>query len=364
MFLFKSIIIVNKTIDPTDMLAIKFAHTTYFHLGYKWQMRDSIARVLPHYKSTIPLSNYLYGMHAFGLTQSGQLDKAEKSARKALYLNKHDTWATHAINHVNEYRNDTETGIKFLLDNEPDWSICEHLANHNYWHLGLFYIEKNENEKVLELVDNHFMKSPTTLDFISSASILFRLRLSGYNKLSDLDSKMNQLKEVYKDNIQNHGFIFVDAHLAMIFGLCGNDQEKSLFLKSLNDFIESDDVYFNDEKQEKDRKSYLKSLNQQLSNRLFESIFYYGQNDYDKVVESLYPIRYDLVKIGGSNAQGDAFHQMLTVSALSSQNYKKVGLALINERLSLKPNSNLNKRLVEKFCLDEQAELIDFYNNI
>jgi hypothetical protein len=327
-------------------------------------MRDSIARVLPYYKSTIPLSNYLYGMHAFGLTQSNQLDYAEKEAHKGLYLNKHDTWAAHAINHVNEYRNNIETGIDFLLATESDWSICEHLANHNYWHLGLFYLEKKENEKVLELVDNHFMKTPTALDFISSSSLLFRLNLAGYNKLSDLNSKMSQLKEFYLDNIQNHGFIFVDAHLALILGLCGTDHEKSLFLKSLNEYIESDDVYFSDEQQEKDRKCYLKSLNKQLSNRLFESIFYYGQTDYDSVVESLYPIRYDLVKIGGSNAQGDLFHQMLTISALSSNNYKKVGLALTNERFGLKPNSNLNKRLVEKFCLDEQDDLIDFYKNI
>jgi hypothetical protein len=40
---------------PTDVTALKFAHDSYFYLGYQDQMRDSIARVLPHWNDTMPL---------------------------------------------------------------------------------------------------------------------------------------------------------------------------------------------------------------------------------------------------------------------------------------------------------------------
>ena len=40
---------------PLDMLALRFAQDSYFYLGYQPQMRDSIARVIPHYKETTPL---------------------------------------------------------------------------------------------------------------------------------------------------------------------------------------------------------------------------------------------------------------------------------------------------------------------
>ena len=40
---------------PTDITALKFAHDSYFYLGYQDQMRDSIARVLPHWNDTMPL---------------------------------------------------------------------------------------------------------------------------------------------------------------------------------------------------------------------------------------------------------------------------------------------------------------------
>lgn len=40
---------------PTDMLALKFAHDSYFYQGAQVAMRDSVARVLPYWKPHIPL---------------------------------------------------------------------------------------------------------------------------------------------------------------------------------------------------------------------------------------------------------------------------------------------------------------------
>ncbi len=49
--LWETILIEN----PTDLMAIKFAHDTYFYLGDQSQLRDSVARVLPFWKPEIPL---------------------------------------------------------------------------------------------------------------------------------------------------------------------------------------------------------------------------------------------------------------------------------------------------------------------
>lgn len=40
---------------PTDMTALKFAHDTYFYMGAQLPMRDSVIRVLPHWKPHVPL---------------------------------------------------------------------------------------------------------------------------------------------------------------------------------------------------------------------------------------------------------------------------------------------------------------------
>ena len=40
---------------PTDMLALKFAHDTYFYLGQAKMIYDSIDRVMPHWNPQMPL---------------------------------------------------------------------------------------------------------------------------------------------------------------------------------------------------------------------------------------------------------------------------------------------------------------------
>ena len=44
--------------NPTDLFALKMAHDSYFYLGYQPQMRDSVARVFPHWKPDMPLFRY------------------------------------------------------------------------------------------------------------------------------------------------------------------------------------------------------------------------------------------------------------------------------------------------------------------
>jgi hypothetical protein len=99
-------------------------------------------------------------------------------------------------------------------------------------------------------------------------------------------------------------------------------------------------------------KNYLKSINESLANDLFGSVLHFDNEEYDQVVDKLYKYKYEIIKIGGSNAQRDIFHQMLTISALKSNNlfHNKIGLNLINERLAIKPNSCLTNRIAKRFA--------------
>ncbi len=86
------------------MMALKFAHDVYFYTGWHAQMRDSVARVLPHWRPAKPLYNYLHGMLSFGLVQSNYFEEAKRAALTSLAINPADAWATHTICHYNEYR--------------------------------------------------------------------------------------------------------------------------------------------------------------------------------------------------------------------------------------------------------------------
>ena len=343
---------------PTDLLAIKMAHTSYFFTGHKRELRDSLARVMPAWNKNTPLHGYLYGMHAFGLTQTYQQELARVDALKGLEINPNDIWSTHAIIHVNEYTSNYKEGIKFLVDTEKDWTVCALLKPHSYWHLSLFYMENNQHQEAIDIFETHVRK---TDDMCNSAAFLLRMKIDGYS-YSNLTSKWNEMKSEFINKIEHHGYMYNDWHMAMILGACGSQEEKNKFLKTLNTFIDSPDLHEDTDQINPNgivkvptfnvlKNNYLKEVNRELAPGLFNSIFYYNTGEYDKVVDLLYPIRYSLQKIGGSNAQTDVFNQMLIDSCLKSSvsMHNKLGLALVNERLALRPNSDSTKRMAARF---------------
>jgi hypothetical protein len=343
---------------PNDMLAAYLAHWGYFYMGYKYQMRDSIAKILPKWRPSTPLYGYLYGMYAFGLTQSGELDKAAINALRGLELNKNDIWSTHALAHVYEYRSEADKGVKFLLDTENDWSRCDLLSTHNYWHMGLYYLEKGEHEQVINIIDNQLMRS---LDCHNAVSLMMRLRMDDIEHkigIDYFDSRWSKLNEKFKTNIKEHGYMYSDFHLACILGYSANDEQKQVYFNTLNKFINTPDEEssLNEQADEELLKSLLKSnkhnikntlkrFNYEIANDLFQAIFHYFDDEYEKVVELIYPIRYELYKIGGSNAQRDLISLCLLHSALKSSTYKQLGEALLRERLANNPHSQMSHRI-------------------
>ncbi|XP_022806071.1 tetratricopeptide repeat protein 38-like, partial [Stylophora pistillata] len=97
---------------PTDILALKMLGNYSIFFGPKARIRDSVARVLPHWNQEIPLYGYLFGMYAFGLEETNFYREAEKQARKGLELIPKDTWATHALAHVLEMEGRQDEGIE------------------------------------------------------------------------------------------------------------------------------------------------------------------------------------------------------------------------------------------------------------
>lgn len=167
---------------PRDMLALKFAHDTYFYTGASHQMRDSCARVLPRWRKSDPLFSYVHGMHSFGLVQSNMHEYARKSALLALDMNAQDAWATHTLAHYNEYRNDTTAGITLLRDTEAHWSPANLVSTHNYWHWCVYLLERGEHDQALDLYDRRlteFISLNRTFDMVDIVSLLYRLQLDG-----------------------------------------------------------------------------------------------------------------------------------------------------------------------------------------
>ncbi|XGW12332.1 hypothetical protein V3C99_013217 [Haemonchus contortus] len=210
---------------PTDLIAIKFAHDTYFYLGDAKNIRDSIKAVLPKHKGNEPCYSYLHGMLAFGLEECEQYAEAEKEALKGLELNRFDCWSTHALAHVLEMQGRFDEGIKFLESTVDDWKPGWMLASHNFWHNALYYLENGNVEVPLEIYDKEILqrakKSGAMLDIVDAASMLWRLELEGVavgNRWRDFPDLSTHLDD--------HALLFNDIHMSMVLREAGGDYGK------------------------------------------------------------------------------------------------------------------------------------------
>ncbi|XP_019617880.1 PREDICTED: tetratricopeptide repeat protein 38-like [Branchiostoma belcheri] len=314
---------------PTDMLAVKLSQMSYFTLGDVTQMRDSVLRVIPAWKPTMPLYGYLHGMEAFGRVQTNFYREAEQAGRKALELNPLDIWARHAICHVMEMEGRQKEGIAFLSNSENDWNKHT-LTGHCYWHWALYHVERGEHYAALNIYDKQYW-GKRNLYLADPCSLLFRLNMEGV----DVGDRWDDTYEMCKPYLDERITVFNDVHnLMSCLGAKQQDSTKKL-MESLRNFVS-----------EEGSQSVVAK---EVGVPVCEALVAYDEGDYARAVDLMAPVRYRIGSIGGSKAQMDVFRLCLINAAIRSPNkqHQKLARALLMERKALKENSPLTDRLVE-----------------
>lgn len=322
--------------NPTDMFALKMAHDSYFYLGYQAQMRDSIARVLPKWKENMPLYGYLQGMYAFGLVETGFYKEAERCALKGLELNPRDCWSTHAEAHVMEMEGRQDDGISFLSKTLNDWTMGAMLACHNYWHWAVYHIEKGEHRAALDIYDEEIGKrchSGAMLDLVDASSLLYRLQMEGI----DVGNRWKELYHLWESHTDDHILVFNDVHMLMCTLGAKNEDSTLKLLASLRDYV-------------RDGSGTNCEVSKEVGLAICEAFEQADKGKFDNAVEILKPLRYKIVKIGGSNAQRDLFNLFLIYAALNSprKQHHQLVRGLLTERKAMKENAPMTDKLMAK----------------
>ncbi|XP_026887474.2 tetratricopeptide repeat protein 38 isoform X2 [Electrophorus electricus] len=323
---------------PTDMLALKLSHDALFYLGEQTQMRDSVARVLPHWRPHMPLYSYLKGMYSFGLLETRFYDQAEKVAKEGLALNRQDGWSVHSLAHVYEMKAEVEMGLKFMSSTEKDWVVCDMLACHNYWHWALCHIEKGEYEEALRIFDEQVFRrcrqSGAMLDIVDTCSLLYRLEMEGVS----VKERYQELLCVTESHLEDHTLLFNDLHFLMVLQGCKDMHGTQRLLDSLRELAR--------EPGENKELQLATTVGLPMCQALVE----YGQGNYSRTVELLKPLRYRFVALGGSDAQRDIFNQLLIHAAMKSEDkqHQRFSRCLLVEREAARPKSLLTDRLMRR----------------
>ncbi len=311
---------------PTDALALRFAHDTYFYLGQSLAIRDSVARVLPHWDPESPNYGYVLGQYAFGLEEAGALRQAEDTGRRAIALNPADGWAVHAVAHVLETESRQAEGIEFLKTARADWSRAHALAVHNGWHLALYLIEEGRFDEVLSDYDRYIavkISDDSLLDLVDASSLLWRLELAG----ADVGGRWQPLARQWLTHADDHVLVFNDLHIAMAAARAGDGAGVARLRQSLDAYVRS-------------AKGDNRDITAAVGRQIIDGILAFAEASYVTAIRNLLPLRYEAWRIGGSHAQRDLLAQTLIVAAERAGD-RRLLRALLTERLSIRPTARV-----------------------
>ncbi|XP_020625456.1 tetratricopeptide repeat protein 38-like [Orbicella faveolata] len=312
---------------PTDIFALKMLTDYGIFFGPKDRIRDSVARVFPHWKKEMPLYGYLFGLHAFGLEET-RVDVGDRWQQLCQYWESHaddhflglelvptDTWATHALTHVMEMEGRQDEGIEFLSKTMDNWKPCESLTCHNFWHWALYYVEKGDYESALNIYDTEIaprFKKSQTFPLTDGSSLLYRLKFEGT-------------------------YAFNDSHMLMSTLGAQNEDLTMKVLDSLRKFV-------------RDGSGPNCEVSREVGLAVCEAFVEADKGNFDKAVEILKPLRYRLDLLGGSRAQRDVYELFLINAAMQSQRKEdhQYVRCLLAERKAKKDKAPMTDRLMAK----------------
>ncbi len=317
---------------PRDLVALQAGHLMDFYRANARDLRDRIARALPHWSAEVPGYPIVLGMYAFGLEEAGDYARAEANGRKAVELEPLDCWAHHAVAHVMEMQGRAEDGIGWMLAREPYWSGDDNFFKvHNWWHRALCHLDLGQVEEVFRLYDGPIRgeRSAVALDLVDASALLWRLHLAGH----DVGERWRELSQTWDQHADGRLYPFNDWHAVMSYLGAGRQEEAERIVNSYRALA--------------NESTETAIWARRTGLPLVEGFAAFWRGDYPTAVERLHPARFIANSFGGSHAQRDIIDWTLTEAALRG-GLKDIAEAMANERLALKPHSPVNRAFLKR----------------
>ncbi|NMG29418.1 tetratricopeptide repeat protein [Aromatoleum evansii] len=317
---------------PRDILALQAGHLVDFYRGDSRMLRDRIARALPAWDASLPGYHALLGMHAFGCEETGDYRRAEAQGRRALELEPGDSWAHHALAHVIEMEGRSADGIAWMRERRPHWAEDNFFAVHNWWHLAMFHLDRDEIDEALALFDGpiHGPRSVLMLDLIDASALLCRLQFTGI----DVAARWASVADCWRTSARPGLYSFNDLHAMMAWLGAGQDASAGDWMAAQRHL---DAAKIGDHA----------ALGTAVGEPLLRAFADLAAGRYEAAIETLRTVRPIAHRFGGSHAQRDLIDLALVEAALRGGR-APLARALINERLARKPDSAINRRLVAR----------------
>lgn len=315
---------------PRDLLALQMGHLLDFYRGDARSLRDRIVRVLPAWNRTMPNFHAVKAMLAFGLEETGDYAAAEAAGREACDLNPRDAWAHHAVCHVLEMQGRTDEGIRWARKREEFWAPDNMFAVHNWWHLALYHLDRDEHDTVLGLYDGAIRggRSPVVLDMVDASAMLWRLHLRG---VAPGTARWAEIAGAWEPLRSDGFYAFNDVHGLMAFLGAGRTDLVRDQVAALRRSAAADPASSNT------------AMAAEVGLPVAEALLAFEAGDWAGCITRLRRVRGIAHRFGGSHAQRDLLDLTLIEAARRAKDPALLA-ALSAERLRAKPQNPLAQR--------------------
>lgn len=322
---------------PKDLVSLKRAQVLCFYMGRPDLSLQLVQQVLPSNSQ----QDFIYGMLAFPLLELGQMEDAEKAAKKGFQINKEDPWSQHALCHVFQYECRLKEAVEFMEDCSTFWGPLSSFMNtHNWWHVALCYLEGNAPiEKVREIYDNRIWKELDRSDatpvevYLNAVGLLLRVHVRG--KIRFFEDHLKLLAGYLSDRT----FWYLEWHLDLLIlwalACTGKSSEAQDLLNGLKSKVST--------MTPKKRKLMQQGL------KLAEGAYEYGRGELSRGLELLGPDfdANECKMVGASGEQLDVFNEVWYVMLLEAGHAEKA-IEVIEKQLKKRDGIPFLWRLLER----------------
>ena len=282
---------------PRDVLALQVAHALDYVTGDVARMGNRVRGVLPAWSSELPGFHAVLAMHAFGLEECGDYERAAEYGEQALGLNPFDARAHHVMAHVFEMTDRPDAGVAWMHEHVDCWATGTIVATHCWWHLALFHLARGEVGRALSLYDLRVRagRSPAVSDLIDAAALLWRIDMDGSG--GDTKARWNELASAWAPHVADGFCTFNDIH-AMIAFVGARDWDLARCLE--NELV-----------RRKSRKTRHGVTTRTVGLPACRALMAFGRGRFTRAIGQLARLPALMHSIGGSHAQRDVLHLTL-----------------------------------------------------
>ncbi|MFA5122556.1 tetratricopeptide repeat protein [Zavarzinia sp.] len=308
---------------PRDLASVKLCQYHQFNQGDAAGMLAVIDAVLPAHRD----DPHAHGMRAFALEECGRLRDAEMAGRYAVELRRREPWAHHAVAHVMAAEGRLDEGIDWLESHAETWEDCNSfMLTHNWWHLALMYLDRDDAAGALDLYDQRVwgVWKDYSQDQVNAASLLWRLDLRGV----PVGNRWRDVARHVAAREADHLEPLLDLHYLMALLRAGMDGQANRLIAAI-------------EAQAAKARRHRRAAWAEVAAVAAHALADHAHGRFAEAAAALEPILPRLSLLGGSHAQRDLLVQTYVDAGLKSRRAGDApasGLgALLRERARSRP---------------------------